>query len=380
MRSRGKMDMPGRRERHMKKLGLAVIILVGALAASLAPAAEPTSRPATRPSDGPRVDRREFAREIFDRLIKDFDLAPDQQAQLKAAVDAHAQTIAAWEKQHADEMKDLQAQFGKALLAKDKDALKTLRGKMADLAKGRDELRAKFLDQVRAALTDEQRARFDKAQAALAARFQRSAAIIAAIKELNLTPEQMQKFDKLIADAKSAAEDADYPDEREDVWRDAFDEIRATILTPEQVKKMDENRDRAQILRSYERLNLTDAQREQIVKIVADNREKMRAAKPEERRQLQRDMQDKIAKDVLTDAQREQQKRERNERGGPGPGGPGGPGMGGPGGPGSGGPGDRGGAGPRFGPDNAARPGPTTRRADNPDKPTTQHDSQSATN
>lgn len=281
---------------------LASILLASAALAQDRPrerAGEGGPRPegaAGRANPAPRAGG-DVLRNLAERLTRELQLTADQQAQIKQIVDTHRQ-----------EVENVLKAGGEGVRAK-------VQG-----------LRKKLLDDIVAALTTpEQKAKFERIRQNILEGPRPLANLVervkAALAKLDLTPEQKTAVDKVVADAIASSAAAE-GDAKEAVWRQAIQDLKTRVLTPEQTKKFEElmrapapgGVDAYGALRIFEELNLAEEQRGQIRKIMAEYGPKLKDAQPEQRRAIMREATAKIEKDVLTDAQREQLKKLREER------------------------------------------------------------------
>ncbi len=299
----------------MKTAKLVLAVMVGVvLLGSVALAEE--GAPGDRKQRRMRV-REEARKGRLERMVKDLDLTAEQQKQVKQILDTHQQAIENWMKENGEDLKALREQMRKARKDKDHEALKGLRKKMADGTKGRRELHAALRKQIDAVLTDKQKAQAKKM------RYQRYRAVIGArmvhraLGQVNLSNEQKEKVKKIVADTKTAADKAKTPKEKGELWQKAVKTIKSDVLTKEQAKKFEQAllrmRRRQRQMSLFGALNLTEDQKAKSKKIRETYREKIKDAKPEERRELIKKMREEL-ESILTDEQKAKAKKHR-ERG-----------------------------------------------------------------
>lgn len=246
------------------------------------------SRPA-RPGPGPGPME---PGQLMDRLVKELGLTADQQTQVKQILEAHRKA-----------MEELRKQLG------DGAASRPSREDMQKFAAQREEITKKALDQLKAVLTDDQKAKLAKLDVFGGPRppLPEGERLIAALDKLDLTADQKDQIAKLLADARKAAEAATEPKDKAEAFRTALEGIKK-VLTADQLKKLEE------LLRPpgdaplgpFARLNLTDDQKQSILKIMGDAREQAKDATPQQREEILRAAREKIVKEVLTDEQRKQ--------------------------------------------------------------------------
>ncbi len=298
------------------------VMLLGAVA--LAQEDAPSTRKRGRTKAGRAGDKRQriqargdFRKNTLERMTKNLDLTADQQKQVKQILDTHSQAIENWTKENGENLKSLREQFRKARKEKDAEALKALRKKMADSMKGRRELHAAMRKQIEAVLTDEQKAKAKKMmrqgyRAVVGARMVRRA-----LGQVKLSDKQKAKVKKIVTDTKASADKVKTLKEKGELWRKAVKTIKSDVLTKEQVKKFEEAMQR--MGRRYGRtrlgadLNLTDDQKAKGKKIRETYRDKIKNAKPEERRELMKKMRGEL-ESILTDEQKAKAKKYREER------------------------------------------------------------------
>ncbi len=140
-----------------------------------------------------------------------------------------------------------------------------------------------------------------------------SARIFAGMRHLELSDEQKEQIRETLKEARQKARDAESPQEKMEIMKVAFEDIKTDVLTEEQVGKLgrmkDHVKDRmkkaARIHHAFKRLNLTDDQKKQIRDIMQkahqDVKEIMESAKQQ------------IKQDVLTKEQRQEIEKWRKE-------------------------------------------------------------------
>lgn len=205
-------------------------------------------RPRAAAADNAAPGPLERGKVLLEGLTKALDLTAEQQTAIKQIIETHQQSLANWRNALGEDMKTLREQIEKARTDKDEAALKTLREKMDQAAKGRLELDKKMRDQIRAVLTDDQKAKFETAflrltggtASAPASRpvVRRPAAVL---EGLSLTDEQKAQVEKLLGEARAKPEG----DERVQAVRAAMQKIQKDVLTDAQREQLLKNRENA---------------------------------------------------------------------------------------------------------------------------------------
>ncbi|MFB3893863.1 MAG: hypothetical protein ACE15C_17765 [Phycisphaerae bacterium] len=245
---------------------------------------------------------------IVDNLIKALDLTDEQQKQVTQIFQTHKQDVENWQKEHGQELKDIEAKQAAARKAGDQEQVKALRDESAELVASRNALFDNLLKQLGDALTNQQ---MEKARDMLQPR---RPDLMAALGLLNLDARQRDSIKEITDTARAEAEKAVELKDRAKIWRDAFDKIRTTVLTDEQRQILERIKRDPQMI-GLAKLNLTDDQKKQIQEIVEKARRDAQSAKPDARRDIMRAAWKKIIDEVLTPDQRKQYEEWRSKAG-----------------------------------------------------------------
>ena len=141
------------------------------------------------------------------------------------------------------------------------------------------------------------------------------------MEQMGMSKDQIAQSEKIMGDARKAADEAGSRRERGQIMRDAYRKVRDEVWTDEQRTQARERR--TQRGRAWmEQMGMSKDQIAQGEKIMGEAREKAdEAGDRRERRQIMRDAFRKMSEEVLTDEQRERFEQRRNqwrERGGEG--------------------------------------------------------------
>lgn len=287
------------------------VALVGAwvlASTGLAQQADQPERP--RPTERPQRPARPRAvrpRQFYERALRQLDLDADQNARAQQILETHRQEVDNWQKQHGENLRAVNEQLAKAGQERDRKAVAELAAKQAKITEGLVQLHDQLALQITDVLKGEQKEKF----VPLVLRSRAVPTSQAGRIRLVLTVFDLRKAQKDLAGKiidRAAAEGAKTQGRRAiaELWRKATDEIRKKVLTPDQVQKFD------RLLRSggargmLAALNLTEAQQKQVDDIMAEVRKKAQEAEPDQRRAIWREAMQKIRAEVLTDAQRKQ--------------------------------------------------------------------------
>lgn len=128
-----------------------------------------------------------------------------------------------------------------------------------------------------------------------------------ALAAAKLTDEQKTQIKTILADARTKAQAASTPEQKQEIWKAAFEKIKSDVLTAEQRERLGRMPQRQEFLAAIQKLNLTDDQKKQIEQIRQESREKAeKATTPEAKRQAMQEGFKKIFQEVLTDQQRQE--------------------------------------------------------------------------
>jgi Spy/CpxP family protein refolding chaperone len=239
---------------------------------------------------------------MLEVLVKELGLTADQQTQVKHILETHRQA-----------MDNLRKEMGEAASRPSREAMEKM-----------PQLRQQLVAQLKAVLTEEQKAKLDKLPMFAGSRppMLDGQRIQEILDKLQLTDAQKEQIAGILKTARESAQSTDDMQAKAQIWRKALDDI-AKLLTPEQKAKVEESNRAAMPpgpLAMFADLKLTDDQRQQIQKTLADAMEQARTAEPVQRQAIFEAARESIIKNVLTDEQRKMLEERRRE--GPGPGGP----------------------------------------------------------
>ncbi|RPI62062.1 MAG: DUF3826 domain-containing protein, partial [Planctomycetaceae bacterium] len=242
-----------------------------------------------------------------DRLVKELALTEDKQKQVSQIFDTQKQAVENWQKENGDKLKDIQKQIADAKQAGDKDKLKDLQQQRAKLVESRVALHENLMKQLGDVLTPEQLA---KAKTILGQAADKVVDVMGAIHQLNLSDDQKNKITEIMDKARADAEKATEPADKAKIMKDAIEQIRSTVLTDEQRKKLqgmlkDKGPDAGGEFPGIMKLDLTEDQKTKILAVTATAREDAaKADTPKAKRDIFQAARQKILSEVLTPEQK----------------------------------------------------------------------------
>ncbi|HOO16428.1 MAG: Spy/CpxP family protein refolding chaperone [Phycisphaerae bacterium] len=292
--------------------------------------------PVRPPEDQPRGPGAMLDR-MGSRMIQTLNLTPAQAEQVRTIIDELRPDF------EAAEPRELMLKLKEAQAAGDEQQIAALEAQMAEAAAKQDALRIEFFDRVEPILNPQQQQGLEQLRSRFSGERRGAVRLEGMIErlpeELQLTPEQRQKYDELAA-AWRAARDQNREQRRAltrelteaqkagneellEELRQKLQEVRANrpsdafyaglekILTKEQSEKLSEMRgvwggpgERQRglrvrtVVRAAERLDLTKEQREAIREITRQAMRQAREAKPEERAQTESQIAERLKKDI----------------------------------------------------------------------------------
>ena len=306
----------------MKKFAIialsATFVLSLASAAMAQPAAGERGRfPATGMGRGERLNRPTSgpAQERWRQLMDELNLTPEQRQQIRPILQEQRKAVAAWQDEHGQQLKALREQMAEAVRNKDKEKIEQLRKQMEELGKSRKALHDSLLEKLSKVLTPDQMA---KVRQNFAPKERHPALMrgLAALRQLDLTEEQRAQTRQIMEDARQKAQQASSPDDKARIMKEAWDKITKDVLTDAQRKKLETLRAEGPQgpFKDVPGLNLTDEQKAKIRQIIQPAREEAaKAATHEAKRDILQTAMKKIVNDVLTEKQREQWKKWRED-------------------------------------------------------------------
>ncbi|MCK4602495.1 MAG: Spy/CpxP family protein refolding chaperone [Phycisphaerae bacterium] len=225
---------------------------------------------------------------FMEQLTKGLELTDKQVEQVRQIVKTHRQAAANFRKEHAEELKAIREKLKKAGKEGDAEALKAAREEKHKLLKQRKKLHDDMTAQLKEVLSEEQ---FAKAKGFFAKHMQRrhDMRIMAVLRKLDLSKEQRAAVKKIWDEAKAKCKEAEDRNKAE-IMKAAMEQIKKDVLNDEQrdeLKLKEMMAKRGDHRGPFQRLNLTDEQREKIRRIMHEAR-------------------DRIEKEVLTEDQRKQ--------------------------------------------------------------------------
>lgn len=289
-----------------KARGFWVALLGIALLGCLASGQEgPRQRPReVRPR---RPGPEQALRQLYERLVRELELTAEQQPRVKQAIDTHLQDLENWNKENGPKLQELREQMTAARRDGQREKVNELRQEMAKLSQQRGQMEENMRRQILEVLTDEQKQKYQ--QMARQARL----AVVARRGPIVLTAQQTQQVARILKAAAEKAAQADSPQAKDAVWRKAVDDVVAFINRRRPGAPADRPAPRERRGPMAE-LDLTEAQQQQVQKIMAEAREKAQDGGAEGRRTAFREAMQKIETEVLTPQQVEKLKKLREER------------------------------------------------------------------
>jgi len=316
--------------------------------------------PVRPPKDQPRGPGAMLDR-MGTRMIQTLNLTPAQAEQVRAIIDELRPDF------EAAEPRELVLELNEAKASGDEQRIAALEAQMKAARTKQDNLRIEFFDRVEPILNPQQQSGLEQLRSQFKGEPRGAARLEGMIEslpeELQLTPQQRQKYDELVATWRAArdqnreqrraltrelteAQKAGNEQLREEL-RQKLQEVRANrpsdafyaglekILTGEQSEKLSEiraavsgGRERQQglrvrsVVRAAGRLDLTKEQREAIREMTRQAMRQTREAKPEEHAQTEAQIAERLKKDItalLTPEQVTQFEQALKERGRGGP-------------------------------------------------------------
>jgi len=238
-------------------------------------------------------------------LIESFKLADDKAPQVEQILGTYRQALANWAKEHGPRLRELKAKILKAKEDNDSAAAKAAAAEMKKILEARKAVHDGLLKQLGEVLSAEQlvKVRSLLAPPQLNPRLR---IMMAAVKELELTDDQLQRVKKIHKQMRADLQQADTHEAKEKVMAAAVEKIKK-LLTEEQLKQLGEIT--AKLSRRGRRdplagLDLTGEQKVKIAAIRKEMREKIKAAETDNaKRAIVREMRKEVNA-VLTDDQR----------------------------------------------------------------------------
>ncbi|HAU36642.1 MAG TPA: hypothetical protein DCX07_02860 [Phycisphaerales bacterium] len=222
-------------------------------------------------------------------LIKELGLSDAQAPQVRQILETHRQAVENWRKEHGQAVKALGEQIEAALKAGDHEKAKTLREQLSKEMASRKELHENLLKQLSGVLNEDQmkkvRERFqERLQERRQGEDRPRRPVLDALMAAGLTDEQKAQAKKIMDDAHAKAKEAQNPEEKARIIRDAIEKVRTEVLTEEQRKKLADAREQGR-KKMAEALGLTDEQQKKLEALREDFRKKFEAAKtPDEKK------------------------------------------------------------------------------------------------
>ncbi len=250
----------------------------------------------------------------YQRIIGQLNLEGDQQARAKQILETFSQAMDNWQKQHGEQLRDLQAQLRTATEERDQAKGRQLRAEIAKLTADQEKQRDKANAQLLEVLKGEQKERFVRALLGNRRLVSPVARVRLALKLLELNRSQTEQSEKILAAAEAEAEKAENPRERGQAMQKAIEEIKTKVLADEaKGKKLDELLGLGGGEGFLAGLNLTEEQQKKVREIMDEANKKAAQAEPEQRRAIRREAFQKIQNEVLTEQQREELGRRREQ-------------------------------------------------------------------
>jgi len=244
------------------------------------------------------------------------------QAQVLAVFEAHKAAMEAWKTENQPALDSLKEQFRAAREAGDQEALKALGEQFKELMAGQRQIFEDLKTQLSGLLTEEQLAalRPHRGPGMMGPhrRMRHHRPMIRGfIKDLELTPEQVEAAKAIFAEAREAAAAAETLEAKGELFKAAMQKVHDEVLNEAQQAKAAEMKQRFESLGLPEELKLTDAQLEQMKTIHAEVKAAVEAAQtPEAKRQAFMDG-FKRMKEVLTEEQSQALRESFQKLGGP---------------------------------------------------------------
>ena len=309
-----------------RRLGISLLV-IGLLWTGSA-LAEPPEGPGGGGKDEAKAGRRARGRRggerqrkgLMAQLAEDSDLSEEQRGQVAEILRTHRQAMKNWHDEHAAQLIELRKQFAEARKAGDKDKIKQLAARRKELMAGRKALTDQLFERLGGILSKEQLAKVRRMLSRRQGQGHPLRGVPRALKAAGASDEQVAQAKVILAEAVAKAKELSEPGEKARVFRGAIRKISQTVLTT------DEQRERfMQALRRMRRaqrgrdamrgLDLSPEQVEKIRQIRQEYRGLLaKAETPEAKRNLGREMREKIAAE-LTEEQRKKWRRSRRGRG-----------------------------------------------------------------
>lgn len=285
---------------------LAVAGVAMAQSTQPAPKQGAASRPAaSQPAKRPGAGRPSDEKFLLDR-IADLNLSEEQKAQVKQILEAQRQAVNDWQRENNRKVRELENQLKEANKAGDTEAAKAAGDGLKSINESRRTLHENMIKQLTEALTPEQ---MERVRAMLASRVVRN---MPGLQSLSLTEEQKQQVRRIFEDARNVAEATKTKEAKDAIWAEAFEKVKATVLTDPQRKMLDDMQRHGDFFQVVQKLKLTDEQKAKIAEIRKTTETQVAQAKTQqEKRQFVQAALKKINTEVLTDAQRAQLKKEK---------------------------------------------------------------------
>ena len=253
----------------------AAMAAVPALAQEKGAAAAPARKWAqTRPAGGPHEGQHG---EKLKGLLDSLKLTDDQKTRVTQILETQKQDLQNFRKENGPKIQELEQAIRKATEAKDSDTVKAKREELAKIREARKAMHQKLMKQLGDVLNADQMNKVRDSFAKL--REQPGARAMAMLSQLNLTEDQKKKAKDIMDDARAKAQQPSDPAQKEKIIKEAFDKVRTDVLTDEQRKQMEKNKERFEMLGMLKGLSLTEDQKKQIQVIREDTNKKLQAAK-----------------------------------------------------------------------------------------------------
>jgi Spy/CpxP family protein refolding chaperone len=216
----------------MSRTVVIVALVLAAVVAVFAPAARaqnPASASASQPAIVPAA-----APASLEAAIEMMNVPADKKAAAVKIFQAHRQAMAEWNLAHGQEVRDARAKMAAARAKNDPAAIEAAGEALGKLAMQQQAIKADSEKQLQQVLTKEQ---IDELHRLIAPRLKKRPSIqLVQSGQLNLTPEQNQAVEKILAEMKQASDDAKTPQAKDQALLDSIAKIMK-VLTDEQRAK-----------------------------------------------------------------------------------------------------------------------------------------------
>ncbi|HOF17486.1 MAG TPA: Spy/CpxP family protein refolding chaperone [Phycisphaerae bacterium] len=319
----------------MKKF--VILTVVGLMAVAATGQEGPRERRGAGPASRPgRQDAHPGAR--LQNLVKELGLSDAQTPQVQQILETHRQAVENWRKEHGETARALGEQIEAAHKAGDREKAKTLREQLSKEMTSRKELHENLMKQLSGVLNEDQmkkvRERFhERLQERRQGEDRPRRPVLDALMAAGLSDEQKVQARKIMDDAHAKAKEAQNPEDKARIIREAVEKVRTEVLTEEQRKKLVDAREQGR-KKMAEALGLTEEQQKKLEALREEFRKKFEAAKTPEEKKAVAEAHRKALEQILTPEQLKKfQEMRGNFRDRRGPGRGEGPRRGGRGGP-----------------------------------------------